>query len=322
MTIATLAYVAHGPYTYSIAGASPTIAETLLGIHDAIVNHATLWQVSDWSVPNGTLEIKRIPTQTGELATVRLFLCGGQVPHANALAGGHSAGSATGLYGSLSVDANTTGPAASYASAAPYTTKYTRMGLIGLMSSLTAAQTPKITIIEADDVFGVIVADSLGMMSWFGGNIILRTSDNTLLWGSLPTGGIYTYTTTAATISALTAAFPITVLSSASNSVKATYWDGSAARQFGRLFTPIAYAFADTTLGVSGAAAALLPIVVGETAQATAQTPSFLGFLRQMRWGPIAQHLQNIRDGSSVLKATCVNGGNSANIGIWLSVDP
>jgi hypothetical protein len=315
----TLAWTFSGPHSFTIAGANPTVAEVMTALNTLITANATLWSVSDYSAGNGTIEIKRAGSPTGELATVRILIMGGQAPHANALAGAHSAGATTGIYGALSVDANTTGPSSSYASAAPYASKYTRAGLFCTPSTgLTAASSPRITLIESADAFGVVIGDTTNMHSFVAGRIVVRASDDSLVWASMPSGGAWTLVSVGTSMS-ITVAHPITPLSTATNTVKATYWDTvtAAARQFGRIIAPTT-ATLETALGASGSPACILPVPVGESAQATSQTPTFLGFLRQIRLGPIAQHRIQLRDGSNVLQATHMFSGSATGIGMWM----
>lgn len=322
MTNPTLGWTFTGPLTFTIAGINPTVAETLAGIKAFIDAHATKWMVSDYSAVNGTLEIKRNPsvgTVTGELATVRMLLMGGQVPHANCLAGSHTAGANTGLYGALSVDANTTGPAASYASGAPYSTKYTRAGRICVPSTdLTTASNPRITLFESDDVFVITLSDNTNTASWAAGRMIVRASDDSLIWACMPNGVATALTATGSSFASASAGFCLTPLSTASSQIKATYWDTAtaSARLFGRLYAPI-MSTVDTGLGSAGSSGAFMPVHVGESTQATSQAPNFLGTLRQFRFGPVAGHVNQLTV-SAVVKGTHVFGGVGTGIGMWL----
>lgn len=320
MTNPTQTWTFAGPYSFTIASTTPTIAELLLGIKTVITDHASFWAVSDFSAVNGTLELKRnsLPSApTGEIATVRILLFGGTAPNAAALAGGHSAGVNTSLYAGLSVDANTTGPAAAYGSGAPYTTKYSKASSITPAASLTAANSVRITLAECDDAICVFIADNSVACSMTAGRIIVRAVDDVLQWGVMNSGGTFSLTGAPSTMTA-TAAHPLTPLTTASNTVKAVYWDtlSGSARLFGRVIQSL-MTTADTGLGASGSPAAIIPVPIGEAPQSAGSTPNFLGFLRQIRLGPIALHKTQLRNGAAVLQATHLCGGSIAAVGLW-----
>ncbi len=321
MTNPTLSWTVDGPRAFTMAGANPTVAEALAGLKAQIDAHSAKWMVSDYSAGNGTLELKRNPavgTVTGELASVRILIMGGQTPHANCLAGSHTAGGTTSLYGCLSVDAATTGPGTSYASGAPYSTKFTRAGSICVVGTLVAAQTPKITIFEADDVFGFSIGDNTNYATFVAGRIVERASDTALVWGVLPSGGLCSYTLSGPNMGN-SAAAPLTTLSINTGLMKACYWDTvtATARLFGRLIMPSNTTATEPVFGAAGGSATMLPVPVGESSQATGQTGNFLGYLRQLRFGPYAQNALQLRD-AGVLKGTHICGQGQSAIGIWL----
>jgi hypothetical protein len=325
---ATLTWTTHGPYTFTIGGANPTVLETLAGLNSTAAN-LTYWSVSDYSNANGTLEMKRNSVggaPAGELATVRMLIFGKTAPNSAALINGASAGATTVLYAGLSVDANTTGPSAAYGSAAPYSTKYTRAGMITTPSTqLTTANSPKITWFEADDVLGFSISDSANMCSCVMGRIIVGTDSSTLLWGVMPTGTAASYgLTTNAGTTTVGSAHPITTFGQIAAGGKAAMWDpvGAAAAQVGRnlgwMNTQV-----DPGLGANTAAAMLVPMPLVYAPQSAAPgSGTFVGTLRQIRLGPQAQHLQKLRDNSSVLQATHILGGSSTGTGLWLDELP
>ncbi len=327
--VATLTWTTHGPYTFTIAGANPTVLETITGLNSTASN-LTYWAVSDYSVANGTLEMKRNSTPgspTGELATVRMLIFGKSAPNAAALCAGASGGSTTVLYAGLSVDANTTGPTTAYASGAPYSTKYTRAPILGTPSSLVTANTCRITWFEADDVLGFVVGDTTQMISCVMGRIIVGTDSSTLIWGVLPSGttGNYTITSLPNTTATIGNAHPITSYGQTAAGPKGACWDtGSAsAFQFGRTMAFISgVAVTDMGLGATTAAAMMIPVPLVGGVQAAAPTYTFFGTLRQIRFGPHAAHLQKLRDNSSVLQGTHILSGTATGIGMWLDELP
>ncbi len=329
MTVATLTWATQGPSTFTIAGANPTVAEVLTKLNSMIAS-TTWWQVSDYNSSNGTLELKRNSTgsPTGELATVRILIFGGGTPNAAALSLLHTAGATTGLYAGLSVDANTTGPSASYTAGAPYSTKYARAGLICTPSStLTTSAVPKITIFESVDSFGFVIADTAGYHSYHGGRIIVRGSDESLVWGNMPSGGQWTVGATMASLSTLAQGVLAPNINLASNATtgRANYWDTvtAASRLFGRINAFSTYGVADTFLGTNGASGRLKDIDLCESLAVVGSTISFFGELRQVRFGPITVHLNKLKDNANVLQGThlfCT--GTTAGIGFWLDELP
>lgn len=327
--VATLTWTPHGPYTFTIAGANPTVAEVLAGLNTLITANCTYWAVSAYSAVNGTLELKRNSTPgapTGELATVRFLIFGGSSPNAAALMSGASAGTTTTLYAALSVDANTTGPGTAYTAGAPYSTKYTRAPIIvAPATAFTTANSVKITLWEADDVFGFSIGDTAAMASCFFGRLIVSTDSSTLIWGVLPssvTGGYQLNTTP--NLVTISASHPITMFGQSAAGAKAAMWEtGSAsAYQFGRIIGFLWTASLDTLLGATGGAAMLISVPIVAGPQAATPTPTFSGTLRQIRLGPVAQHLYKLRDNSAVLQATHVLSGTAVGHGLWLDELP
>lgn len=323
---ATLTWAARGPYTFTIAGANPTVAEVLAALNTLITANCTSWVVSAYSAVNGTLEIKRGGSPTGELATVRFLIFGGSSPNSAALMTGASAGATTNLYCGLSVDANTTGPGTAYTAGAPYSTKYTKAPIVvAPATAFVTANTVKITLYEADDVFGFSIGDSTTMASCFMGRLLVLSDGSTLGWGVLPSGVTTGYTiSNGGTSLSISASHPITPFGQTAGGAKAACWDtagGGSALQFGRLMGWI-LSTADVGLGASAAAAMMIPVPVVAGAQAASPTGTFYGTLRQIRFGPQAAHLNKLRDSSAVLQGTHVLSGTGVGIGLWLDELP
>lgn len=324
MSNPTLSWVFDGPRTYTAAGANPTVAEILAALNTQIGTYSTYWQVSDYSVANGTLEIKRnsTGTPTGELATVRILFFGGQTPNAGALSLLHTAGANTGLYAALSVDANTTGPAASYASGAPYSTKYARGQLICTPSTgITSAQTPKITLFETVDSFGFALSDTTNFACYCGGRIIIRGKDDSLAWGNMASGSTWSLSNTTDSFATLNQAGAMPATSLSTNPIKCNYWDVDTAssRLFGRVIAFVSNTWSTANfLGANALATQIVRVPIYEQAAVAASTISYLGELRQMRLGPAAVHLNKLKDASAVLQATYIYGGTAQGAGgMW-----
>jgi hypothetical protein len=327
---ATLTWGIRGPYTFTIAGANPTVAEVLAALNTLITANCTMWAVSQYNAGNGTLELKRnsFPgAPTGELATVRFLIFGGSSPNAAALPTGASAGATTNLYCGLSVDANTTGPSASYTAGAPYATKYTKAPLITApASAFTTANTVKITLYEADDVFGFSIGDSANMASCFMGRCIVATDGSTLVWAVLPSGTATGFAiNTAPNSISIGVGHPVTWFGQTAGAAKGVCWDtagGGTALQVGRIMGFQWSATVDTGLGASGGAGMLIPVPVVAGAQAATPVPTFYGTMRQIRFGPVAAHLNKLRDSSAVLQGTHVLSGTGVGMGLWLDELP
>lgn len=323
----TLSWSTHGPYTFTIAGANPTVAEVLTALNTLIAANCTLWSVSQFSSGNGTLELKRAGSPVGELATVRMLIFGGSAPNAAALMGGASAGATTALYAGLSVDANTTGPAASYTAGAPYTTKYTKAPIIvAPATAFTTANTVKITLYESAEVFGFSIGDTANMASCFMGLLIVGTDGSTTKWGVLPSGVLAGYSiTTLPSSQTQNSSHPITPFGQTAAGPKAACWEtsgGGSAQQFGRVMGWFGASVADMGLGASGASAMMIPVPIVAGAQAASPTGSFYGTLRQIRFGPGAPHLNKLHDNLNVIQGTHVLSGLATGIGLWLDELP
>lgn len=326
MSNPTLTWATAGPTAFSIAGSTVTAAEFLAALNAQVVASATYWEVSAYSAVNGTLELKRkvASSPTGELATIRILIMAGQVPHANCLSLLHSAGSATSIYGCLSVDANTTGPGTSYASGAPYSTKYVRAGLVGT-AALNASDNPRITLFESADSFGFVYADNIEYASFCAGRIIERGDTGVLVWGVMPSGNYWLFSNTNNALSTLVQGSFMPPISLAANGQKCNYWDTvtASSRLFGRLLAFVTYgAVVNTYLGQNGVSSRVLGNPVGESAAIAGSTMTYFGELRQMRFGPLAAHLDKLKDSGAVLQATHLFGGSGSGIGMWLDELP
>ncbi len=324
----TLTWAFTSPATFAVAGTNPTVAEMLLGLKNHITSFSTWWTVSDYNSGNGTLEIKRnsTGTPTGELATVRILFFGGSTPNAGALSLLHTSPATTTLYAGLSVDANTAGPSASYTAGAPYSTKYCRAAAIVINSSLTLAQTPKISLFETVDTFGFSISDSSNQATYCGGRMIIRAKDDSLAWGNMPSGGSVAYTTSTDSINVTTTPQAMPCADTATNSVKANYWDVDTAssRLFGKVLSFCNYTATTTNLlGASGAAAQLMRVPILERAASAASATTYLGELRQIRTGPFTSHLNKLKDASAVLQGTYISGGTAVcSNGLWCGEIP
>jgi hypothetical protein len=304
MPAATLTWTASAQSAVAIAGASSTVAELIVGIK-ALIDASTWWETSDYSAGNGTLEIKRrvSTSPTGEAATVRYLIFGGQTPNAAALLTGVTANTTT-LYASGSVNANTTGPSASYAAAAPYATKYIQGMPICTGTALQAAETPRCSIIESEEGLGIWLGDTNTWTTVILGKLILLTDDTTCQWAVIPTGQASSVVAQTNSWTENSANAPLPSLYVSAATPTATYWSDSfnACRRTGRLFIGGVGSSA-VMFGANGQTSTLIAIPVGDAQLATGGTISLLGYFRQLRWGPSALHAQTMRNAGGTVVA-------------------
>lgn len=299
MTIPTLTWTSTIPRAITIAGANSTIAELLAAINTAVSTDSTLWEVSDYSAVNGTVEIKRRTGTgaTGEQATVRYLLFGGQVPNAAALNTSVTANN-TNLYVSGSVTANTTGPSTGYQTGAPYAVTYMTGNIVCVGTAIQSAQTPRISIIESVDAIAIWLADVDTVATVIMGKLIIdaaNSATDVVRWCHLPMGAASTNITSLASIDGTSNNFAIPAHYMSAFSPGGCMWNGTAARRTGRLIGGLTGLSNAAGWGSNGAPAFFLPVPMGDSTTASSTTVAFYGFLRQIRMGPSAQHRETLR---------------------------
>jgi hypothetical protein len=308
--------------TPAIAGTNATIDELLTGLNNHLVTNGVWWEVSNFNLGNHTLEIKRkvSTSPTGEFATVRILFFGGALPNAAALVPQSATPVSTALYACLSVDANTAGPPTAFTSGAPYSTKFLQGTRICTNADIVAANSPRISMWECEEMIVFCISCTTGWATYIGGKMIFRIADSTELWTNCPSGGIIAAGPTTTTVQNANQPWPIPTYSdSAAGDQKPCYWTGSAAKQFGRQ-NAIASLTPSTTmsLGVSGQSCILKSVILVDSAQALNQTEVPLGFARQVRFGPEAAGRQELQE-SAVTTAYAVQiAGGSSAICMWL----
>jgi hypothetical protein len=307
----------------TIAGTNATIDELLAAFNSHIATNGVWWAVSDFNAGNHTLELKRkvSTSPTGAMATVRILLFGGVSPNAAALAPQSSAPVSTALYVGASVDANTTGPTTLPTVGAPYSTQYMQATRMCSSTDIPAANQPRIYMLESEEMIILCVACTTGWATYIGGKMINRLSDNTLLFGNMPSGGLIAIAPTPSTLGQVGSAFPVTCHNdAATNDFKASYWTGSAVRQFGRQNGPIGALTPGTNQGLGeGTSQFILPsMILLDSAQLTNQGKTPLGMARQLRFGPNANARTELQE-SAVTTAIHVQAiGVAPSIGLWV----
>lgn len=300
MTIPTLTWTSTVPRVVSVAGANSTVAELLAAANTAISTDSIWWQVSDYNAGNGTLEIKRRTTTspTGEAATVRYLLFGGQVPHANSCMPSTTVNN-TGLYIAGSVTANTTGPSASYTAGAAYAATYIPGMRITTGDLLATGNSPRISLVESEDGLAIWWGSTSTVCSVIMGKLLIdaaNSATDVVRWCHLPSGpnansqisGIHQIDGTSGNT-----VIPAHYMSA--STPRGGHWNGSAARSTGRLIAGMTGASVNTVWGANGAPAMFLPLPMGDSPTTSAATVLFYGFLRQIRFGPAAQHRETLR---------------------------
>lgn len=308
--------------SYTIAGTNATIDELLQGINDLVVAEATLWEVSQLSIGNHTLELKRkvSGSPTGEYASVRILFFGSSSPNSAALIPAGASPAANTLYCCMSIDAATTGPGTAFTAGAPYATKFLQGDVVCTSSHFAAASLPRITLMESTEgiCFCFNMVNSTNIASTMSGKLLITGSDSTYKWCNITSGGVFSAAGFPSTIMAPLAPFWVPAYYDGGNNAgKPSYYNGSSVRQFGRMHTSIAGAVADFAHGVSGATCALADILVCESAQANTQTEQVYGKLRQIKLGPVASHRQAMTTTGPVTVARNFHGSSTAGVGIW-----
>jgi len=298
----TLTWEASNLQAFTVAGTNSTPAELLLAVKDAIDNLSEKWEVSDYDATDGTLEIKRkaADAPTGELATARFLLFGGQVPHANALAVNLAAAN-THLYAAMSVDANTTGPSTSYAAGAPYASKCVLGQMVTANNAIQAADSPRVSLVESADALAIWLGDSSTWCSVIFGRVIIAAADDSLMWGVLASCGARGNVTTSGNMDSTASGgqSPLPLLSGSGGIPRGGYWNTTLGqfRACGRAISLTTTIGTDPGIGGNAAPSTLIPVPVLESTNTlSSPTQSFLGYLRQIRLGPQAQHVQTMRD--------------------------
>jgi len=313
----TLTWTIHASQPITAVGANATIDEVLASIKDAVDTAAAgsgRFEVADYNATNGTLVLRRKGSPSGELGTMRIILFGKAMPHASALRGGAGAAAATNLYMAMVIDPTSpTAPDASYTAGSPYPgKKYTRAN--GCGGGGTIINTGKVVLFDADEAFGFAIHGNNVAHFGYAGKLVHRITDDTLLWASFGSGN-YTYDNTTGAEGVASAA-PVPT-QQGSYSLGGTYWDGASARCCTRMNTGVQLTGMDP-YGAAGAVV-LVPVLLGDCAQAASQTPAFLGFLRQMRLGPKAVIGSYLRDSLGVLQARHISASEGTpGFGVWL----
>lgn len=307
----------------AIAGTNATIPEMLAALNTHISTAGIWWDVSDFNAGNNYLEIKRrvSTTPTGELATWRGLFFGGATPNAAALTPQHTAPASTVLYVGASVDANTTGPGTLPTVGAPYATKFMQGSKMCTSSDIVAANQPRIYTLESEEMIIVCISCSTGWATYIGGKCINRLSDNTLLFGNMPSGGIIAVAPTVGTLNSVSTPFAVPCYNDAASAdIKPAYWTGSAVRLFGRQSATVSGLTPGTSQGLGdGTTQFILPsMIVVESAQLSAQAELPLGMMRQLRLGPNSFSRTELQE-SAVTTAIHVQANAApAAIGLWV----
>lgn len=322
MALPTLSWRLSNNYSISAAGASPTVAEVLAAMNTAITTEAAgsgLWMVSDYNSGNGTLELKRKGSPSGQLGTVRILFFGGSAPNAAALHTGVGTGVATTLYMGFCIDANTTGPTGSYATGSPYAGLLWSGGVpVIAPSNLTTASSPALFIFEADDVFGVHLAIQTSGNNAVVGRLMTDPSGTTSYWAGWGSGTNIVANTFRLTGYTTTASAPIVAAGASLGPRGAAYlpegWRTICAVGCSSYGTAYPDIYGNIDLAV------LDPVPIGVATPASSPVYNFYCFLRQIRFGAIAANKNVLVDVNNTVQAYHIGIGTNgtAAAGFWL----
>lgn len=314
----TLTWVATSLRNMAVAGTNSTVAECLTAVKAAIDNDSAYWETSAYSA-GAYLELKRKASSspTGEQATVRLLLFGGAIPNSAAIATGMTS-SATNLYAAMSVTANTTGPTNLPTVGACYSVTYVPgLSVVG-GAVVASAQSPKVSLVESVDGLGICFNDNVSSSTVVFGRLIEDLASDSLMWGIFPMCASISAITTADVLTATASNSPIPALNYSAVSPRGAMWNTTlgAARSVGRAISPNGNT--GNVLGGNGIPTVLLPVPLMESALAASQAQSYIGQLRQLRFGPKAAHLSLLRNAGGVTQAIHFGPPNgSTSYGAW-----
>ncbi len=300
----TLVWSNTTPRAISIAGANATIPELLTALKAAIDTDSVHWMTSDYSAPNGTLEIKRKGTPTGEQSTVRILFFGGAFPNGAALGTG-IAQSASNLYSSMSVTAATAGPSTSYAADAPYAVTYIPGRIVASNAAISASETPLVSLVECEDALCVWFGDINTWCTSIVGRLIEDAAASSLMWCVMTPGPTNNINRTAPP-TGTEGNSPVPPLAYYDAPVRGAMWNSTlgALRAFGRAIDISTGSLAGANpLGSTGLPTALIPVPLCTSLPAAGTAINYLGSLRQIRLGPVAQHLHTLRNAAGVVQA-------------------
>ena len=317
MTLPLQTFRYSADYTFTAAGANPTVSEVIAAVNTMLVAevaNGSYWGVSAYSAgANNTLEIKRLGSPGGALGAVRGRIFGGtNAPNSAALGNGVTA-AANVMYAGIAENAGIAqaGPDASYTAGAPYTTttskKWSGAGQAGNNTTLVASGGLRTFMFECDRFCAIFISDASVTIPIFIGGFVERLSDNTEIF-ACATAGVTPVT--AATYATLASS---TLWMIAGNDVQTIsgnaligWHDGSNQHMLVRMM--VTGRTSDALLGVGRGT--LVPIVVHDKLQtAASDTSAEFGILRQIRFGPFCNNKISVADSTPAITCYGVSGG-------------
>lgn len=330
MTLPLLTWRVSANYSLVPAGTSPTLTELLTAINAMLVAETALgsyWGVSNFNSGNGTLEIKRNGTQTGILDSFRALLFGGSSPNVAAMFAGVTP-NASNIFGGVCENASTTGPTGSYTTGSPYPgLKWAGGGPVAAPASFSKANSIFLFMVESDEVCHIHIADSSSSACFTFGACVERLIDNTRIWCGFSSGPTHISATVPTSAFegdssiGMILARNTTQVNSYSNQAVGSWHDGTNQKLISRI-SGIGGAVGTLSVMADTSGGWLSPILVGDKIGNVSTIPSFLGQMRQMRYGPLTVNKVRIVDGSAVVQAYGVSWGaqTTARPGIYFDV--
>jgi hypothetical protein len=311
MTLPTLTWRQSSTANITMAGAFATVPEILAAINSALIaDTGNNWMVSDYSAVNGTLEIKRAGSPSGDLATVRFMLFGGSTPNSGAVQG-ETLGT-TRIYGTLSPDANTAGPVASYTTGNPYSGKTSTLGLQAFTIGIgVAAPGSYLYFVDSSEGLCIVIQNGTSTWTgWFGKLLDTGAAEGKWVmclgsaqWAS-DNGPTY----------ANDSDFTPGLADTPSNNRGICVEVGQPLKWWGRLYASIS-TVADGLSYSSGGV--LHSIIIGSRNLGSSGSWGYVGILRQLRWGPRAVDRNQISSGVTLVAYFVGKQRFSATHGIY-----
>ncbi|OPZ66038.1 MAG: hypothetical protein BWY85_00205 [Firmicutes bacterium ADurb.Bin506] len=320
MTLPALTWRQSAVYGGAVAGAPAWLA----AIHSMLAAEEALggaWAVSHYDALNGTLEMKLASPADLDQAKIRILIFGGQLPHANALET-HVAADAASLYVYLSLDADTTGPSASYATGDPYPSSVLKSKGMVWVGTLNSHPIQQMYIYDCAEALIVRLCSSTNATVTMTVGRLLDDGTANGRWCRFLTNGRVGGASSgdAPSPSATISLWMIPALFDSPSYSNGVYIDETGGGTFwvGRVFTDISmnYAFMSTDLG-----GIFSSVTMGKHLLGGSGTWSYAGVLRQMRYGPTLPDRTKVYSGA-VLAGYAMACLQAGSIPLYLDQTP
>jgi hypothetical protein len=296
-------------------GAAAGVANWLAAIHAMLTSEEGLggaWTVNHYSAPNGTLELKLTTPADLDQAKIRVLIFGGQTPNAAALSTGVNADIAA-LYVYLSLDADTTGPSASYTTGDPYPASVLKAKGMAWVDTINTYTIQQMYIYDCAEALVIRLASSTNATVTMMVGRLLDDGSADGRWcrfltngrvGGASSGDLPSPTT-------FSSLWMIPGLGDNVNLSNGVYIDETGGGTFwvGRVFSDLSlnYAFMSTELG-----GVFSSVTMGKHLLGSAGAWTYAGVLRQMRYGPTLPDRTKVYSGAVLagFAMACLQAGS------------